>query len=175
MPIKLEIERKFLLKSLPKREPIDVLRIEQWYWKNKKGIWERARTYHSDKTGDKYIHTIKRNIGKGINEEDEKTITKSEFDNFVIVCRSKGQEARCISKERHIYPQGKKLFWEVDKFIGLDLVVAEIEIPKKNYRVRIPKFLKTVLLMEVTGIKTFSNKSLSAPYKAEIEEIVVTE
>ena len=162
--VKIEIEKKFLLKSLPKKEPIDIIRIEQWYWKNKNGIWERARTYHSDKTGDKYIHTIKKNIGKGVNEEDEKFLTKEEFESFVLVCKTKGQESRCITKERHLYKQGK-LYWEVDRFLGYDLIVAEIEIPKENYRVRIPRFLKHHLILEVTGFREFSNRNLSIPYK----------
>ena len=36
--MKLEIERKFLLKAMPNRDPKEVVKIDQWYWKNKKGI-----------------------------------------------------------------------------------------------------------------------------------------
>lgn len=39
--MKLEIERKFLLKAMPDRYPSEIVNIDQWYWKNKKGIWER--------------------------------------------------------------------------------------------------------------------------------------
>ena len=45
--MKLEIERKFLVKSLPTKKVDDVFKIEQFYLKNSEGIWERARTYHS--------------------------------------------------------------------------------------------------------------------------------
>ncbi len=62
--MKLEIERKFIVSSLPKKEPDNVFNIEQFYIKNEKGICERARTYHSDTTGDLYIHTVKKSISK---------------------------------------------------------------------------------------------------------------
>ena len=35
----IEIERKFLLKSLPDIEPSDRIKIEQYYYKNPEGIW----------------------------------------------------------------------------------------------------------------------------------------
>jgi CYTH domain-containing protein len=39
--------------------------------------------------------------------------------------------------------------------------VAEIEIPKKTFKVKIPDFIKSKMLLEVTGLKQFSNKNLS--------------
>jgi CYTH domain-containing protein len=44
---------------------------------------------------------------------------------------------------------------------GHHLIVAEIEIPKKSFKVNIPDFIKDKLLMEVTDFKQFSNRSLS--------------
>ena len=48
----LEIERKFLLKSLPKIEPTDSIKIEQLYLK-RGNIWERLRSWESTTTGKK--------------------------------------------------------------------------------------------------------------------------
>ena len=75
----LEIERKFLLKSLPKIEPKDSIKIEQLYLK-KNGIWERLRSWESETTGKKkWIHTVKTSLGKGVNLEDEYTVTEAGY------------------------------------------------------------------------------------------------
>jgi CYTH domain-containing protein len=44
---------------------------------------------------------------------------------------------------------------------GHHLIVAEIEIPTKNHKVNIPNFISDKLLLEVTGLKQFSNRNLS--------------
>ena len=156
----LEIERKFLLKSLPKKDYDDKYLIDQYYWKNRSNIWERARTYHSEKSGDSYIHTVKKSVSKGVNMEDEKILTKEEYELFKDRCLN-DPDSRYISKERYIYKFGD-LKWEVDNFDnGYRLIVAELEIPKKTYRVALPEYISEVLLMEVTGLKQFSNRSLS--------------
>lgn len=159
--MKLEIERKFLLKSMPDINPDEIVRIEQWYWKNKNGIWERARTWFSNTDGNRWIHTIKKTISKGVNLEDEKDITEEEFNEFVKICELNKSNSRYISKERHVYKDGN-LKWEVDKFNnGYNLVVAEIEIPKKNFNIKFPNYIKEYILLEVTGMKQFSNRNLS--------------
>jgi len=161
----LEIERKFLLKAMPSKKPDDIFIIDQYYLKNKEGIWERARTYHSEISGDTYIHTIKKAVSKGVNIEDEKELTKEQFEEFKSNCLSGKFESRFISKERHVYKEGE-LKWEVDKF-GNDyrLIIAEIEIPKKNFKISFPDYITEMLLLEVTGIKQFSNRSLSLQIK----------
>jgi len=157
----IEIERKFLLKAIPDLEPVETIEIFQWYRKNSKGIWERARSCYSDKRGFYFVHTIKKTIGKGINEEDEKLITSDEFNKFIEKCKNPKSQSRYISKERLIYPHGD-LKWEVDVFNnGHHLIVAEIEIPTEDYDLDIPEFIKDKMLLEVTGMKQFSNKNLS--------------
>ena len=44
----IEIERKFLLKSIPDLLPVEKIKIDQFYFKNKDGVWERARQCDSD-------------------------------------------------------------------------------------------------------------------------------
>jgi len=159
--MKLEIERKFLLKAMPDKTPSEIVKIDQWYWKNSKGVWERARSWDSNINGVSWIHTIKKSVSKGINIEDEHNIDKEEYDFFIKRCKTPGEDAKFISKERWIYPDGD-LKWEVDIFnSGHHLIVAEIEIPKKSFKVNIPDFIKDKLLMEVTEIKQFSNRNLS--------------
>ena len=159
--MKLEIERKFLLKSMPDILATEIVKIDQYYFKNKDGVWERARSWNSNINGMSYIHTVKKSVSKGVNLEDEKFLTKKEFEDFKSNCLLSTTESRFISKERWIYPDDN-LYWEVDMFNSVHhLIVAEIEIPTKNHKVNIPKFIEDKLLLEVTGLKQFSNKNLS--------------
>ena len=156
--MKLEIERKFLLKSMPDIPPAEMVKIDQFYLKNDSGTWERARSWDSNTKGKSWIHTVKKSVSKGVNLEDEKFLTEKEFKSKCLLSTT---ESRFISKERWIYPDGD-LYWEVDMFnSGHHLIVAEIEIPTKNHKVNIPKFIDDKLLLEVTGLKQFSNRNLS--------------
>ena len=157
----IEIERKFLLKSMPENQPTEIIKIDQFYFKNKEGIWERARQCDSNTNGKKWIHTIKNRISDFSNEEIEKELTKKEFDKFKNRCYKWRANSKHIKKERWIYPDGD-LKWEVDLFKDrCHLIVAEIEIPTEDYEIKIPDFINKKLLMEVTGLKQFSNRSLS--------------
>jgi CYTH domain-containing protein len=156
----IEIERKFLLKAVPDLKPTEVIKIKQWYLKVD-GIWERARSMDSNIYGIKWVHTIKTRISDISNIEDEYDMDKDEFDDFVKHCKSANQNARYITKERRIYPDGE-LKWEVDVFSQkCHIIVAEIEIPTEDYELEIPEFIQKKSLLEVTGLKQFSNRSLS--------------
>jgi CYTH domain-containing protein len=155
----LEIERKFLLKSLPSKEPVEKIDIHQWYLKNSDGVWERARSCYSDINGAYFVHTIKKSIDVGINDEQEKYMGQKEFNQFVEDCKL--NHSRYISKRRFIYFDGD-LKWEVDLFTGgHHLIVAELEIPTIDFQFDLPKFISDKLIMEVTGFKQFSNRNLS--------------
>ena len=150
----LEIERKFLLKTLP-IEIIhdDRIEIVQHYFKTK-NKWERIRR---SITNDNviYHHTIKNSISKGVCEEIEKEINDIEYQFYLNKC------SKMINKTRFIYNIDNNLKWEVDKYTHINLIVAEIEIPDINHKVKLPNWIKDRLIMEVTGIKEFSNRSLA--------------
>lgn len=151
----LEIERRFLLKSTPKisRAIMDKsVWIDQYYCA--KGV--RVREYTEELTFNRsYIKTIKTNISHGVNKEIECAITEKEFNTFIKTATNK------ISKRR-IYKKSGKLTWEIDIFgAPMCLIIAEVELDRINQRILIPNFIKDVLIMEITGIKEFSNKSLS--------------
>lgn len=159
--MKLEIERKFLLKSLPSINPTEIIKIEQYYHKNDSGVWERARSWNSNVNGMKYIHTVKKSVSKGVNLEDEYFMTKEEFNSFKETCFNSKNDSKFLTKERWIYPDNE-LLWEVDLFKGdMNIIIAEVEIPTKRYKVNIPQFIAEKLLLEVTEFKQFSNRSLS--------------
>jgi CYTH domain-containing protein len=156
----IEIERKFLLKSIPDGKPSETIKIKQWYLKVD-GIWERARSMESNISGIKWVHTIKTRISDSSNIEEERDLSKDEFDDFVKRCKGSKQNAKYITKQRRIYPDGN-LKWEVDVFSQkCHIIVAEVEIPTEDYELTIPDFIQKKNLLEVTGMKQFSNRSLS--------------
>lgn len=156
---KIEIERKFLLKSLPTIPPDKSIEIDQFYLKNSKGIWERVRKWEVDEDI-KYIHTIKKSISKLENIEDETEVSEDFYLLFKSKCES-SKDSRFIKKTRHIFSHGE-LIWEIDEFHnGYKLIIGEIEIPKKDYKLQIPKYIKDLVLLEVSGMVQFSNRNLS--------------
>ena len=161
----IEIERKFLLKAMPDVLPTEVVKIDQFYFKNKEGVWERVRQWNSNLYGKRWIHTIKTKISDFSNEEVEKDITKLEYEEFKKGFRENKSNSRYIKKERWIYPDGD-LYWEVDIFKDkCHIIIAEIEIPSEDYDLNIPEFISKKTLLEVTGQKLFSNRSLSVKLK----------
>jgi len=156
----IEIERKFLLKAIPDILPTEKVKIDQFYFKNEEGVWERVRQWDSNLYGLKWVHTIKTKISDCSNKEVEKDITKSEYYKFRKMCKAKSN-SKFIKKERWIYPDGD-LYWEVDIFKDrCHILIAEIEIPSEDYDLKIPEFISKKSLLEVTGMKQFSNRSLS--------------
>jgi CYTH domain-containing protein len=160
----IEIERKFLLKGIPDIKPTEIIKIKQWYLKVD-GIWERARSMDSSLYGIKWVHTIKTRISQYSNLEEERDMTKKEFDDFVKRCKSSNQTAKYVSKQRRINQDGD-VKWEVDVFSQkCHIIVAEVEIPSEDYNLVIPEFIEKKNLMEVTGLKQFSNRSLASKVK----------
>lgn len=149
MTEKLEFERKFLLLKKPVLKADIVYRVEQHYFGD-----ERIRRMSVEGEEDVFYHTIKKNLRPGVNSENERIITRDEYYNLLE--RSKV----FVIKHRHCYFIGE-LKWEVDVFEDVNLVVAEVEYPKENYKLKIPKFIEDVTVMEVTKFKEFSNKNIA--------------
>ena len=164
----IEIERKFLLKALPDILPTEIVKIDQFYFKNKDGVWERVRQWNSNLYGKKWIHTVKTKISDFSNEEVEKEISKKEYEKFKKRCRDNKSNSKYIKKERLVYYDNLNddLYWEVDIFKDrCHIIIAEIEIPTEEYNLKIPEFISKKTLLEVTGLKQFSNRSLSVKMK----------
>lgn len=158
----LEIERKFLLRQLPDISWNDILSVDQFYLKNPKNYWDRYRKLES-KINNKifYQHTIKKTVSKGISSEEETLMTREVFEKNVALCFSSNKEAKYLSKIRHIFIIDD-LKWEVDLFLNqTGLIIAEIEIPKLDYPLELPNFIKENMIMEVTNLKQFSNRSIA--------------
>ncbi len=146
---KIEYERKFLLLKKPVLKADVVYRVEQHYFGD-----ERIRRKSQEGKEDIFYHTIKKSIRPGVNSEDEKKISIQEYYNLLENSRS------FIIKHRHCYFIGG-LTWEIDVFEDMNLVVAEVEYPKEDYKLKIPRFIEDVTIMEVTNFREFSNKNIS--------------
>ena len=156
----LEIENKYLLKCLPKETPNEVIDIEQVYCR-KNNMWERVRMSISDFYGTYYTHTIKIFISKGINREIEKNITEAEYSAFKYTA-SNTVGSKILYKKRHVYNVGNYK-WEIEKNkkMNYSLVIAEFEKPSKTFKVKKPKFLRNLILCNVTKNSKFSNRNLA--------------
>jgi CYTH domain-containing protein len=156
----LEIERKFLLKNVPKFNRNDVVKylIHQIYV-NVDGKMTRFRM--SDKFSmneiqeeRSYVQCNKKVISPGVFEEIEKEITAELFRDM---CH---KDHSYIIKTRYVYEHGG-LKWEVDEYHDVKLVTLEVELDDINQEITIPEIIEKEVIVEVTGQRVFSNQNLS--------------
>lgn len=151
----IEIERRFLLKQLPKGLG-DYKEISQKYFNNN-GVYERIRRIHFPNikyNHFNYEHIIKTNISPGINNEEHRVIDSNLFHEINKRCTKE------INKRRYLYRIGN-LTWEVDHFFTMNLVIAEVELEDLNQELMIPKIIQNEIIMEVTEFPQFSNFNLA--------------
>jgi CYTH domain-containing protein len=152
----LEIERKFLLKDVPKFSPqsIQKLIIHQIYV-DVDGKNVRFRMTENMRTDDRVYHQCsKKVISHGVFEEIENEIDR---DTFLSMIK---EDHRYIIKTRYVYEEcGLK--WEVDKYHDIRLVTLEVELDDIEQKITIPEIIENQMIVEVTGQKVFSNYNLS--------------
>lgn len=155
----LEIEKRYLLNKMPKIKEFDeCYHITQYYTPS-----GRFR-YILGTKGEKFIKTVKKTVSKGVNQEDECEITRKDFDRAIKKCTKR------LSKTRLIKKVGKYK-WEIDVFIApknnKELIIAEVELNnvKELDTIKAPKFITDVLVLDITGIKAFSNFNLAESFK----------
>lgn len=151
MSVKIEIERKFLLKSPPKIAFDYYFNIHQFYLGKDK---TRLRIVSQESKSIVYWKNIKNRLSDLSNEEIDDVITKDEFEEL------KKDAISEIRKRRLIKIVGNDK-WEIDIFSNIQLIVAEVEIPSETYDLKIPDFISDNLIMEVSTLKEFSNRRLA--------------
>lgn len=152
----LEIERKFLLKNVPKFSSGEFkkLIIHQIYVDFGGKINRYRMSEDVDNSTTIYHSCVKKSISHGVFEEIEKEISKIEFELML------DEDHRSIIKTRYVYKQGD-LKWEIDSYHDMKLVTLEVELEDINQKIKIPNIINEQLIVEVTGQKEFSNYSLS--------------
>lgn len=149
----LEIERKFLLCKIPKltgKQESNLSLISQFYTNT--GRYREVANSNKKQ----YVHTIKKEIKPGVYKETERLISKKEFETSTKKFNS------FLMKRRYKIKIGK-VNWDIDSYRpnGMCLVVAEAELPSEKHKLKIPKFIKDVLIMEVTQFPEFKNSNLA--------------
>ena len=117
MPTQLEIERKFLVRTLPPGfSELPAAQIDQGYAED--GLRFRRRD-------DRYFETRKFSLGL-VNEEQELELSREEFD-----AGWPSTETRRLEKQRTRFPLDDGLVAEIDVFEGSleGLLYVEVEFP----------------------------------------------
>jgi CHAD domain-containing protein/CYTH domain-containing protein len=152
-PAGVEIERKYLLQSLPPRvleAPVE--EIEQGYLPGER-IQERVRQV---RRGDqvRWYRTLKR--GEGLVREEMEEETSAAFFEAVWPLT----EGRRVRKRR-FRVEDNGLVWEVDAFTDRALVLAEVELETPDRGAEPPEWLAPYVVREVTGEAEFLNVNLA--------------
>lgn len=156
----LEIERKFLLKNVPKfkRDEIEKFLIHQIYVDVDGKITRFRMTEkmgHVDEEFERtYVQCNKTSISPGVFEEIENDISA---DLFRQMCH---KEHSYIIKTRYVYSEGG-LKWEVDEYHDIKLVTLEVELDDIEQEITIPEIIENEMIVEITGQRVFSNQNLS--------------
>lgn len=151
----LEIEKRFLLKIAPKFDKYDgCLQITQYYTPS--GRFRKTIDANAGKI--EFVKTKKAGVSKGVAKEKEWELTEAEFKKAIK------SHTRSISKTRFIKKIGK-LKWEIDIFDNLVIAEVELENKKELKTVKLPKQIKEVLILDITGIDAFSNYNLADKLK----------
>jgi CHAD domain-containing protein/CYTH domain-containing protein len=149
-----EIERKFLLRGMP-RLPKGAVRtdIVQGYLPGAR-LQERVRRVRRRGEPVRYYRTVK--LGSGISRVEVEE--EADEDTFRRLWRM--TKGRRIRKRRYRVADGE-LTWEIDRFRGRDLVLAEIELPSEDHAVEIPDWLRDHVVRDVTGEAEYVNVNLA--------------
>ena len=158
-----EIERVFLLRAMPEPMPAgETWRIEQGYLPpaeeggaGEAGMLEgRLRRIERPDGSVRHVHTVKRGTGL-VREEVEREVDAATF--------ARGwprTEGRRLSKVRVRVRDGDRV-WEVDRFAGLPVVLAECELPAADAPLAIPAWLAPWIEREVTEDPAYRNYELA--------------
>ena len=149
MALGVEIERKFLIRKMPKGKPVHIHKIRQGYIAREGNNSVRVR-----EKDDQFILSIKTHHQSGGRNELEYNISKEEGE---VLFSSLSHDA--IIKTREVY-EINGLIWEIDIFEGANkgLVVAEIELENIDQVIDIANWLGP----EVTELSKFYNANLAS-------------
>jgi CYTH domain-containing protein/CHAD domain-containing protein len=148
-----EIERKYLLSTLPPAvRSVPATIIQQGYLPGTE-VLERIRSLRSD-TRTRWMRTVK--VGQGVARlEFEEEVLPSFGERLYALT-----DGARVEKRRYAVPAGTHT-WEVDDFTDRDLVLAEVELSDAEEAVEIPAWLAPYLVREVTDDPDFTNAALA--------------
>jgi len=163
-----ELERKFLLKSLPNVDGWEFKKVHHYY--DEKGIRFTQDTYNNGKST--YRMCIKQDTGQMVARFEEETILNKA--SFLSVVFNQTTKFKTVRKERY-----EKTINDIevciDVFKNINIVMMEIEkvlddieyfeLCEKGYDLNtvlpFPEQFKDYLIMEVTHFPEFRNPNLA--------------
>ncbi len=151
-----EIERRYLLKSLPELSFQHTLSLRQGYLA-RGGYEVRLRASQTASGCTSYV--LCRKEGTGLSrEEHEEPLTRGQFELLWPLT-----EGRRLFKTRFLWSNGGGLNYEFDRFEGVlaPLVILEIELPYATYPLLLPPTIAAHVEREITGEVPYLNSSLS--------------
>ena len=152
-----EIERRFLLKKLPKYINWDkIYRIQQFYIKDgdlTKRVREKTDVSVSSnfETSFEYLHKINKGVGEFVEMHEDIDANK--------YCELKPKAFKTIAKDRFVHI-ANGLHFEIDRIDGISLVILEVELDDINQEIIFPFMIEEEIITEITGIKELSNFNL---------------
>jgi CHAD domain-containing protein/CYTH domain-containing protein len=148
-----EIERKYLLRGLPRLpDGTEAVEVDQG-WLPGSLLRERLRRV---RRGDDVAYYRALKLGEGVRRiEFEEATPRELFEPLWLLTRG------CrVHKRRHLVPDGG-LVWEIDEFRDRDLVLAEVELPRASERPQPPHWLAGFVVREVTDDPRYTNLHLA--------------
>lgn len=148
--MKIEIERKYLLKALPKGLS-DGQEIRQGYLSvSDPEVRLRQIDGH-------YFVTQK--TGAGLCREE----SEAEVSEQVFTILWPATQGRRVEKIRHRIAESDGTIWELDDYKGelAGLYTAEVELPAEDCIPRLPGALEDLVIVEVTSDARYKNKQLA--------------
>jgi CYTH domain-containing protein len=155
-----EIERVWILRGMPKLPPrTPTWRIDQGYLPEhavdavdfREG---RIRRVERDDGSVQFVHTVKQGQGV-VRQESDRVLDREQFERLWPLTLG-----RRIRKTRHRAADGG-LIWEIDQFMDLPLVMAEVELPREDAPCPFPAWLAPEIVREVSHEPRYRNHALA--------------
>jgi len=148
-----EIERRFLLRSVPSTAAaFAVLELEQG-WLPGTRVVERIRPLHRSDSPITY-RTAKPAAA------DEPAAQNGDLDRALFEEMWPLTAGRRVAKRRHVVPD-YGLQWGIDQYLDRDLVLADVGIPERDVPVVLPEWLQPYIVREVTGEASYTGRALA--------------
>jgi CYTH domain-containing protein len=149
-----EIERKYLLRGMPPLPPGAAWsELAQGYLPGRE-LHERVRRVARPDGEVRYFRTVK--LGAGVRRIE----VEEETDARLFRGLWRLTAGRRIRKRRYrVEAEGR--VWEIDRFRGRSLVLAEVELPSEDAEVRFPPWLAPWVEREVTDDPAYLNLNLA--------------
>lgn len=150
----LEIERKFLLRRMPRLPSGTKTLVVDQGWLPGDHLLERVRRVRTE-DGTRFYRAVK--SGRGVQRQE----IEEETSEQVFRALWRLTRGRRVSKRRYRVQDGE-LVWEIDRFTGGKLVLAEVEMPSRDTPVGAPAWLEDYIVREVTGEAKYLNVNLAS-------------